>query len=97
MEGIRDLGLIMIAILLPVLLVFGRHWLLLLPLYRRLMRSIDLKILWPQCYKQAPKLEIAKAVFAIHVFQDVAWTRDYDHDALIEYINNMQPEGNTTW
>jgi hypothetical protein len=37
-------------------------------------RAIDLKILWPTCRDQAPDLDMAKAAFAFHAFNDRAWT-----------------------
>ena len=37
-------------------------------------RKIDLDILWPVCREQAPDLDHAKAAFAVHAFNDRAWT-----------------------
>jgi hypothetical protein len=37
------------------------------------LRSIDLKILWPACKEETGDLDHAKAVFAAHAFQDLAW------------------------
>lgn len=36
-------------------------------------RNVDLQILWPECKRQAPTLDEAKAVFAYHAFNDPAW------------------------
>lgn len=40
--------------------------------YRR-CRALDLKILWPSCRAQAPDLDLARAAFAMHAFNDPAW------------------------
>ena len=37
-------------------------------------RAIDLQILWPSCRDQARDLDHAKAAFAVHAFNDTAWT-----------------------
>jgi hypothetical protein len=36
-------------------------------------RHIDMDILWPVCLKTADNLDHAKAVFAVHAFNDPAW------------------------
>ena len=36
-------------------------------------RRVDLKILWPACVEQAPNIEEARAVFALHAYDDPAW------------------------
>lgn len=58
--------------------------------WRCRQRSIDLQILWPSCCELAPTLDHAKAAFAVHAFNDNAWTDDYDHDALKAYIDAME-------
>ena len=57
--------------------------------YRAWQRGFDLRVLWPACYKKAPDLDHAKAAFACHAFHDEAWTRDFTHDELIEYISHL--------
>ena len=47
----------------------------LLALWHWMQRRIDLRILWPECKKQAPDLDHAKAIFAMHAFHDHAWLR----------------------
>jgi hypothetical protein len=37
-------------------------------------RSIDLKLLWPICCEYAPTIDHAKASFAMHAYNDPAWT-----------------------
>lgn len=37
-------------------------------------RAIDLEILWPICKEKAKDLDHAKAAFAVHAFNDPAWT-----------------------
>lgn len=36
-------------------------------------RALDLKILWPSCRDLAPDLDHARAIFAVHAFNDPAW------------------------
>ncbi len=40
--------------------------------YARL-RRIDLQILWPTCRREAQDIDLAKAAFAYHAFNDPAW------------------------
>ena len=58
--------------------------------WRKRQRAIDLEILWPQCCELAPDLDHAKAAFAMHAFHDHAWTADYSHDELKDYIDQMR-------
>ena len=58
--------------------------------WRKRMRKSDLAILWPACVQNAPDLDHAKAAFAYHVFNDSAWTKEYTHDELIEYISDLK-------
>jgi hypothetical protein len=37
------------------------------------LRRIDLQILWPTCKREAHDLDHARAVFAVHAFNDPAW------------------------
>jgi len=54
-----------------------------------LQRQQDLLILWPECKKQAPSLDLAKVVFATHAFHDEAWVGHYGQEGLYAYINEM--------
>jgi hypothetical protein len=36
-------------------------------------RVTDLRVLWPACRNSAPDILQARAVFALHAFQDDAW------------------------
>lgn len=56
--------------------------------YRRL-RRIDLEILWPSCKSEAPDLIHAKAVFALHCFNDRVWMR-LGHDEVCRIINELE-------
>jgi len=57
-------------------------------------RSIDMRIFWPICKRQAKDhgmdIENAKAVFAIHAFSDPCWIDFYGEPKLIEIINEMK-------
>ena len=52
-------------------------------------RTVDLKILWPCCKEKAPNLELARAAFAFHVYQDEAWTRTYSEDEIQQLVNEL--------
>ena len=43
--------------------------------YNHQRRQVDLQILWPACKENARDLEHARAAFAMHAFNDSAWTR----------------------
>lgn len=36
-------------------------------------RQVDIKILWPECVRYSPNLEMAKAMFEVHAYNDFAW------------------------
>jgi hypothetical protein len=36
-------------------------------------RRLDLEVLWPSIQQEAPDLETARAMFAIHAYRDPAW------------------------
>lgn len=59
-------------------------------LWRRHLRRIDLKILWPACKEKAPNMEIAKGAFAVHAFNDSAWTRDFSEAELTKFIEELR-------
>lgn len=61
---------------------FARSW-------RYRQRAADLKILWPVCRTAAPSLDVAKAVFAMHVLRDRAWTDDYTKDELLAFVDSI--------
>lgn len=65
-----------------MLKMLGRMW-------RKRQRSIDLDILWPACLDRASDLNHAKSAFAVHVFNDSAWTRDFTEQELIEVISRL--------
>jgi hypothetical protein len=46
----------------------------LLKWWRRRQRELDLEILWPACLEYSTSLDEAKAAFAMHAFNDRAWT-----------------------
>jgi len=37
-------------------------------------RAIDIATLWPECCRLTPTLDHAKATFAVHAYNDSAWT-----------------------
>lgn len=63
--------------------------------WRQRQRNIDMKILWPVCVQQAPTRPQAQAAFAVHAFNDPAWTKDYTHDQLKLFIDAL--ESNEPW
>ena len=56
--------------------------------WHRRQRKIDLEILWPACKAQAPDMDHAKAVFAFHAFNDLAWT-ELGHDEIYRRIDQL--------
>ena len=46
---------------------------LILGWWRAWQRRIDLEILWPICKREAPDLDHARAMFAVHAYNDSAW------------------------
>jgi hypothetical protein len=62
---------------------FLRRW-----WYARL-RRIDLDILWPSCKEQARDLDMARAAFACHAFNDEAWMF-LGEDTVIEEIGKLR-------
>lgn len=52
-------------------------------------RDVDIRHLWPACKAAAPDLDHAKAVFALHVFNDKAWTRHCSHSDLVLFIDRL--------
>lgn len=61
----------------------------LLGLWHARQRAVDLQILWPICREQAPDLDHAKAAFAVHAFNDEAWTF-LGHDVVASFINDLK-------
>ena len=55
------------------------------------MRRIDMQILWPECIRQAPTLDKAKAAFACHAFNDPAWMA-LGHDTVYSVIDSLTRE-----
>ncbi len=53
-------------------------------------RDTDLNILWPACKEQTPDIEIAKAMFALHVFKDSAWIEFYGKEKLLNFIEKLE-------
>lgn len=51
-------------------------------------RAIDLKILWPICCEMTHDLEHAKAAFAVHAFEDEAWTC-LGHEEIVAQIDAL--------
>lgn len=58
--------------------------------WNRRRRRIDMDILWPTCLAQARDLDHAKAAFAVHAFNDQAWTDDFTHDEIVEFIDKLE-------
>jgi hypothetical protein len=52
-------------------------------------RAIDLATLWPQCKQLALNMDLARAAFAHHAFNDPAWIDFYGEDRLIEVIGEL--------
>ena len=65
-----------------MLKALGRWW-------RNRQRKLDMKILWPICKDKAPDIDYAKACFAVHAFNDPAWTKDYNHEEIKTFITNL--------
>jgi hypothetical protein len=57
--------------------------------WRARLRRIDLEILWPTCKREAPDLDHAKAIFAVHAFNDPAWV-SLGQARLIEMIDELR-------
>ena len=57
--------------------------------WRARQRKIDLEILWPTCVEQADDLDHARAAFAVHAFNDAAWS-DFSEDDLIAFIGELK-------
>lgn len=58
-------------------------------MWRKRQRSIDMVILWPSCKSLAVDLDHAKAAFAIHAFNDSAWTNDLSERQIIDLIDAL--------
>ena len=56
--------------------------------YNHRRRQIDLQILWPVCRENAPDIDHARVAFAVHVFNDPAWTT-LGHDDIARRINAL--------
>ena len=56
--------------------------------YARL-RRIDMNILWPTCKKLSPSLDQAKAIFALHAYNDPAW-QYLGESSIYNIIDNLQ-------
>jgi hypothetical protein len=52
-------------------------------------RRIDMQILWPLCVKQASSADHAKAAFALHAYNDPAWTC-LGEDEIYRIIEGLQ-------
>lgn len=56
--------------------------------WRKRLRSIDLRVLWPICKQQALTVDHAKAAFMVHCMGDHAWS-DLSEAEIITVINNL--------
>ena len=63
-------------------------WLLQQLNFNHRRRQIDLQILWPACKGNAPDLDHARAAFALHAFNDPAWT-SLGHDEIVRCIDAL--------
>ena len=73
--------------------------------WRKKQREMDMEILWPQCLHRANKeceadrwrgspytaLDLAKISFSAHAFLDDAWKKDFTHDEIKEFVDNLKP------
>ena len=59
-------------------------------MWRAHQRMTDLEILWPSIRAQAPYVEAARAAFAVHAFQDEAWTQDFSQDQIVRIIEGLE-------
>lgn len=57
--------------------------------WRAYQRTLDIRILWPEIKKQAADLDQAKYVFYVHAVNDPAWTKDYQGNDLIDYVDRL--------
>lgn len=64
-------------------LTYVKNW------YDARRRRIDLEILWPACKEQARTLDQAKAAFAVHAFNDPAWS-SLGREGIYLIIDNLQ-------
>ena len=53
-------------------------------------RRVDMEVLWPAFCENARSIHQARAGFAMHVFNDHAWTRHYSQDELKELISSLE-------
>jgi hypothetical protein len=66
--------------------------------WRAYQRKIDLNVLWPICKREAAAqfdnpetaLQLARAAFAVHVFNDPAWKLAMDEDSIIEFVDQLE-------
>ena len=57
--------------------------------WRETQRQTDMHTLWPACKRYATSLDHAKAAFYMHAINDTAWTKDYDEEALMQFVDDM--------
>ncbi len=54
-------------------------------------RSFDLDVLWPACKEGSEgSIEHAKAAFAVHAFNDRAWTDYFSKEELKAFIDALE-------
>lgn len=58
--------------------------------WRKGQRAADLKFLWPACKEIALTLDLAKAAFALHVYEDPAWCEELSPRELYDFIENLR-------
>lgn len=58
-------------------------------LWRKRQRAIDLQILWPSCKELASDMDHARAAFFAHCCMDTAWTKDFSHSALADFVGAL--------
>lgn len=52
-------------------------------------RATDLSVLWPACKVNARDLDHAKAAFMFHAANDDAWTKDFSHEELKQFVGSL--------
>jgi hypothetical protein len=60
---------------------------------RERQRSMDLQMLWPVCVDLSPDMTRARMAFAVHAFQDPAWTTDFSDEQLYQIIEALGAPG----
>jgi hypothetical protein len=64
-------------------------WHAIVSIWRSHQRTIDMQILWPICKRETNDLDHARAIFAVHAFNDPAWLA-LGEEELFDRIDHLQ-------